>query len=120
MFEPPDQDRVAQHAADLIHRTKPRPQGRMRTSTGISGRAAKPSGTALILGDDAELQRRGGQRSPICWAVGFQAVGNHRQSVDIEAGLRRTRAWFTSIRSEGDAMIHPASKDALVTAEQLP
>ncbi len=58
LFEPPDQDQLARHADDLIHRANlVRRHGwdeyRHLWSCG------EVLGTALVLGDDAELQRCG-------------------------------------------------------------
>lgn len=98
IFEPPDQDQVARHAADLIHRANlVRSDGwdqyRHLWSCG------EVIGTALILGDDAELQRRGETTISVLERWAFRLWGITGGRSDIEAGLQRTRAWFESIRA---------------------
>lgn len=98
MFEPPDQDQVTRHAADLIHRANlVRRDGwdqyRHLWSCG------EAIGTALILGDDAELQRRGETTISVLERWAFRLWGITGGQSDIEAGLQRTRDWFTSNRA---------------------
>ncbi len=96
--EPPDQDQIARHADDLIHRANlVRNHGwgeyRHRWSCG------EVLGTALVLGDDAELQRCGETTISALERWAFDLWGITRGQSDVDAGLTRTRAWFDSIRA---------------------
>lgn len=97
--EPPDQDQLARHADDLIHRAHlVRRNGwdeyRHLWSCG------EVNGTALILGDDEELHRC--DETPHSgftrWA--FELWGITGGQADTDAGLPRTRAWFDSLPSD--------------------
>lgn len=98
ILEPPDQDQVARHAADLIHRAN------------LVGRdgwdryrhlwsCGEAIGTALILDDDAELLRRGETTISGLERWAFALWGITGGQADTDAGLPRTRAWFDSIRA---------------------
>lgn len=98
IFDPPDPDEVARHAEDLTHRANlVRTHGwddyRYRWSCG------EVLGTALVLGDENELQRCGETTDSALerWAYGVWGI-TYGQS-DVDAGLQRTRAWFDSIRA---------------------
>lgn len=98
IFDPPDQGQVTRHADDLMQRANlVRRDGwdqyRHLWSCG------EAIGTALILGDDAELQRRGETTISVLERWAFRLWGITGGQSDIEAGLQRTRAWFTSIRA---------------------
>ena len=115
MFEPPDQDQVARHAADLIHRANlVRRDGwdqyRHLWSCG------EAIGTALILGDDAELQRRG-ETTISCWSGGLSGCGES-PAVSLTSRPDCSARAPGSLRSvqRGDAMITHGLRDALVTA----
>lgn len=98
IFEPPGRDQAVRHAADLIHRANlVRREGwdqyRHLWSYG------EAIGTALILGDDAELLRRGETTISGLERWAFSLWGITGGQADVEAGLPRTRAWFDSIRA---------------------
>lgn len=98
IFEPPDHDQAARHAADLIHRANlVRKNGwdqyRHLWSCG------EVIGTALVLGDDAELLRRGETTISGLERWAFSLWGITGGQSDVEAGLQCTRAWFDSIRA---------------------
>jgi hypothetical protein len=56
-------------------------------------------GTALVLGDDAELQRCGETTISSLEQWAFDLWGITGGQSDLGAGLPRTRAWFESIRA---------------------
>ncbi|SIC45739.1 hypothetical protein [Mycobacteroides abscessus] len=98
IFEPPDQTHLARHADDLICRaalvcTDGWDQYRHLWSCG------EVIGTALVLGDDAELQRSGETRISALERWAFDLWGITGGQADTDTGLRRTRAWFDSIRA---------------------
>lgn len=98
IFEPPDQSQAARHAADLCHRANlVRRDGwdqyRHLWSCG------EVIGTALILGDDAELQRRGETTISALERWAFALWGIAGGQSDVNVGLQRTRTWFDSIRA---------------------
>ncbi|MBU9763266.1 hypothetical protein FR943_05340 [Mycobacterium sp. TNTM28] len=98
VFEPPDQDQVARHADDLMQRANlVRRDGwdqyRRIWSCG------EVIGTALILGDDAEIQRCGETTNSALERWAFDLWGVTGGQSDADAGLPRTRAWFDSIRT---------------------
>lgn len=98
IFEPPDRNQLARRAHDLIRR------GRLVRRHGWSDYRHRWSrgevmGTALILGDDAELQRCCETTISALERWAFDLWGLTGGQSDVEAGLRRTRAWFDSIRA---------------------
>ncbi|OBA97960.1 hypothetical protein A5668_31370 [Mycolicibacterium fortuitum] len=98
IFEPPDPAQVARHADDMIRRAAlVRRDGwdpyRHLWSCG------EVIGTALILGDDAELQRSGETTLSALERWAFDLWGITSGQADTDAGLPRTRAWFDSIRA---------------------
>lgn len=98
VFELPDQDQVTRHADELMQRSNlVRRDGWDQYRHVWS--CGEVIGTALILGDDAELQRCG--ETPISalerWA--FDLWGITDGQADTGAGWPRTRAWFDSIRA---------------------
>ncbi|MFV1360674.1 hypothetical protein LIX17_03500 [Mycobacterium avium subsp. hominissuis] len=98
IFEPPDQERVARRADDLIHRVNlVRRHGwdeyRHRWSCG------EVIGTALILDDNTELQRCGETTTSALERWAFDLWGVTGGQSDADAGLQRTRAWFDSTRT---------------------
>ncbi len=99
IFEPPDQDQLTRHGDDLIHRANlVRSHGwdeyRHRWSCG------EVLGTALVLGDDTELQRGGETPDSALERWAYDLWGISGGQSDVAAGLQRTRAWFDSIRVE--------------------
>ncbi|MEY8014442.1 hypothetical protein [Mycobacterium servetii] len=97
IFEPPGKDQLARHTDDLIYRAYlVRRHGwdgyRHRWSCG------EVIGTALVLGDDAELQRRGETTISALERWAFDLWGITDGQSDVDSGLQRTRAWFDSIR----------------------
>lgn len=102
LFEPPNEDQLARHADDLIHRANLiRRHGwddyRHMWSYG------EVLGTALVLGDDAELHRCGETTVSAMDRWAFDLWGITGGQDDTDAGLPRTRAWFGSIRAHMDA-----------------
>lgn len=99
IFEPPDKDKLARYADDLIHRANlVRRHGwdeyRHLWSCG------EVIGTALVLGDDAELQRCGESTISALDRWAFDLWGITGGHADADAGLPRTRAWFDSVRAD--------------------
>lgn len=98
IFEPPDQTQLARHADDLICRA-----ALVRTDGWDQYRhlwsCGEVIGTALVLGDDAELQRSGETRISALERWAFDLWGITDGQADTDAGLSRTRAWFDSIRA---------------------
>ncbi|WP_205874831.1 hypothetical protein [Mycobacterium camsae] len=97
LFESPDENKLARHA-DLIHRA----QLVSRDGWGRYRRlwsCGEVIGTALVLGDDAELQRCGETRHSALERWAFDLWGMTGGQADAEAGLLRTQAWFDSIRA---------------------
>lgn len=97
VFEPPDQDQLARHADDLIHRANlVRSHGwgeyRHRWSCG------EVLGAALVLGDDSELQGCAETTDSALERWAYDLWGITGGQSDVAAGLPRTRAWFDSIR----------------------
>lgn len=98
IFEPPDPAQVARHADDLIRRaTLVRRDGwdqyRHLWSCG------EVIGTALVLGDDAQLLRCGETTVSALERWSFDLWGITGGQSDVDSGLLRTRAWFDSIRA---------------------
>ncbi|AXN46770.1 hypothetical protein MM1218R_04858 [Mycobacterium marinum] len=95
LSESPDENKLARHA-DLIHRAQlvcrdGWGQYRHLRSCG------EVIGTALVLGDDAELPRCGETTSSALERRAFDLWGMTGGQADADAGLLRTRAWFESI-----------------------
>jgi hypothetical protein len=98
IFDPPDEDQLARHADDLIHRANlvcrhGWDDYRHRWSCG------EVLGVALVLGDDAELQQSGETTISVLERWAFDLWGITGGQSDVGAGLQRTRAWFDSIRA---------------------
>lgn len=98
IFEPPDQTQLARHADNLICRAvlvcrDGWDQYRHLWSCG------EVIGTALVLGDDAELQRCGETTISALERWAFDLWGITGGQSDVDSGLQRTRAWFDSIRA---------------------
>ncbi len=98
IFEPAGQDEVKRHADDLIHRANlVRRDGwdqyRHLWSCG------EVIGTALVLGDDAQLQRCGETTISALERWAFDLWGITGGQSDVDAGLQRTSTWFDSIRA---------------------
>lgn len=99
IFAPPDKDQLARHADDLIHRANlvhrdGWDQYRHVWSCG------EVIGTALVLGDDAELQRCGETTISALGRWAYDLWGITGGQADVDAGLPRTRAWFDSLPSD--------------------
>jgi hypothetical protein len=98
LFEPPDHDQLARQADDLTHRADLvlRHGWDEYQHLWSSGEVL---GTALVLDDEAELQRCG--ETPVSaldrWAYNLWGITGGE--ADATAGLPRTRAWFDSIRA---------------------
>lgn len=95
LSESPDEHKLARHA-DLIYRA----QLVRRDGWGQYRRlwsCGEVIGTALVLGDDTELQRCGETTNSALerWAFDLWGMAGGR----ADAGLPRTRAWFDSIRA---------------------
>jgi hypothetical protein len=98
IFEPTGKDQLARHAHDLIDRAHlVRTHGwddyRHRWSCG------EVLGTALVLGDDVELQHCCETRISALERWAFDLWGITGGQSDVDAGLPRTRAWFDSVRA---------------------
>ncbi|MFL0178136.1 hypothetical protein [Mycobacterium sp. SMC-15] len=99
IFEPPDQDQLTRRADDLRHRAAlvrryGWDQYRSRWSTG------EVLGVALVLDDQAELQRCGETTDSSLSAWAFTLWGITCGQSDTAAGLPSTRAWFHAIRCQ--------------------
>jgi hypothetical protein len=97
-FAPPDENKLARRADDLVHRA----HLVRRAGWGQYRRlwsCGEVIGTALVLGDDTELQRCGQTRHSALLRWAFDLWGMTGGQADAEAGLLRTRAWFDSIRA---------------------
>jgi hypothetical protein len=99
MCEPPDKDQLARHADDLIHRADlVRRDGWDRYRHVWS--CGEVLGTALILDNDAELQRLGETTISALERWAFDLWGITDGQADTDAGLLRTRAWFDSLLAD--------------------
>ncbi|MBU8832372.1 hypothetical protein [Mycolicibacterium goodii] len=97
IFEPPAQDQVTRHADDLMQRAKlVRRDGWDQYRHVWS--CGEVIGTALILDDDAELQRCGETKISALKRWAFDLWGITGGQSDVDAGLPRTHAWFDAIR----------------------
>ena len=111
VFEPPDQDELDRHTADLTLRANlVRRDGwadyRQLWSNG------EVLGVALVLGDSAELRRRNETTTSALDRWAFDLWGIVGGQADTDAGLPRTRAWFEAVRAGIDA---PANQQSPVT-----
>ncbi|MDG5769278.1 hypothetical protein [Mycolicibacterium fortuitum] len=98
IFDPPDQGQVTRHADDLMQRANlVRRDGwdqyRHLWSCG------EVIGTALVLSDDAALQRCGETTISALERWAFDLWGITGGQSDVDSGSQRTRAWFDSIRA---------------------
>lgn len=96
---PPDRQRLARRADDLRNRAAlVRQYGwsqyRNRWSTG------EVLGVALVLNDQAELQRFGETTESALSTWAFTLWGIAAAQSDTAAGLPATRAWFDAIRGQ--------------------
>jgi hypothetical protein len=97
-FEPPSQDQLAQHADDLIYRANlVLKYGWDEYRHLWSG--GEVLGAALVLHDDAQLQRSGETTLSAMERWAFDLWGITGAQADTNAGLPRTRAWFESVRA---------------------
>jgi len=98
IFESPGKDQLARRADDLIHRANlVNKDGWDRYQHVWS--CGELIGTALVLGDDAELRRCGETTISALerWASDLWGITGGQS--DVDAGLPRTRAWFDSIQA---------------------
>ena len=98
IFEPPSLDQVARYADDLIHRAQLVRQHGWDEYRQLWSRG-EVVGAALVLGDDAELQRCDETTVSALQRWAFDLWGITGGQADTDAGLPRTRAWFNSIRA---------------------
>jgi len=98
IFEPPDQDQLARYADDLTHRTALVCGDRWDQYRRIWS-CGEVIGTALVLGDDAELHHCGETTISAMERWAFDLWGITGGQADTDAGLPRTPAWFDSIRA---------------------
>ncbi|WP_166906501.1 hypothetical protein [Mycobacterium sp. DL440] len=98
IFEPPDQDQLARHADDLILRSNLVRRDGWDHYLRVWSRG-EVIGTALVLGDNAELQRCGETTTSSMERWAFELWGITGGQSDVDRGLQRTRAWFDSIRA---------------------
>lgn len=101
LFEPTNQDQLARHADDLIHRANlvlrhGWEEYRHRWSRG------ETIGTALVLVDNDELHRCDETPHSGLTRWAFDLWGIAGGQADTDAGLPRTRAWFDSVRTDMD------------------
>jgi len=95
-FEAPSDERLGRYAEDLLHRADlVRLHGwddyRHLWSDG------EVLGTALVLSDDAELQRCGETADSALQRWAFHLWGLSGGYADVEGGLTRTRDWFDGV-----------------------
>lgn len=98
LFEPPDQDQLARHADDLIHRAQLVDTDGWDEYRHLWSRG-EVIGTALVLGDSAELQRCGETTLSALERWAFDLWGIIGGEADTDTGVPRTRAWFDSVRA---------------------
>jgi len=99
-FEPPDQSQLARYADDLIHRANLVRRDGWDQYRHVWSRG-EVLGAALVLSDDAELQRCGETTVSALERWAFSLWGIASGHSDVGAGLPRTRALFDSIRAAG-------------------
>lgn len=93
IFEPPDTDQLARHADDLIRRAELVRRYGWDEYRRVWSRG-EVIGTALVLGDDAELQLCGETTLSALERWAFDLWGIADGQTDTDGGLPRTRAWF--------------------------
>lgn len=98
IFEPPDQERVTRHADDLVRRAHLVRRGGWDQYRHVWS-CGEVIGTALVLGDGAELQRSSETTDSALARWAYDLWGITGGQSDVDAGLQRTRAWFDSIRA---------------------
>lgn len=103
IFEAPDQDQLKRHAADLIHRAELVRNHGWDEYRHLWSRG-EVIGAALVLDDDAELQRCGETTISAMDRWAFDLWGITGGQADTDAGLPRTRAWFASVWAGMDAL----------------
>lgn len=99
IFAPPDKDQLARHADDLTRRADLVRRDGWGQYRHVWSRG-EVIGTALVLSDDAELQRRGETTISALERWAYDLWGITGGQVDVDAGLPRTRAWFDSLPSD--------------------
>ncbi|OBS01127.1 hypothetical protein A9W98_21635 [Mycobacterium gordonae] len=98
IFEVLGQDQVARHEEDLIQRADLVRRDGWDQYRHIWS-CGEVMGTALILGDHAEVQRSGETTDSALERWAYDLWGITGGQSDVDAGLHRTRAWFDSIRA---------------------
>lgn len=96
IFESPDKDQPARYADDLTHRAQLVRQHGWDEYWQVWSRG-EVIGTALILGDDSELQSCGETTVSALERWAFDLWGITAGQADTNAGLPRTRAWCVAI-----------------------
>lgn len=98
IFEPPDQDQLTWHANDLMQRANLIRRDGWDQYRHLWSRG-EVIGTALVLDDDAELQRCGETMTSALERWAFDLWGITGGQSDVDGGLLRTCAWFDAIRA---------------------
>lgn len=98
IFEPPDQHQMAQYAENLLRRANLVRRDGWQQYRHIWS-CGEVIGTALLLGDDAELHHCGETTISALERWAFDLWGLTGGQSDVDSGLGRTRAWFNSIRA---------------------
>ncbi|MFV8232582.1 hypothetical protein B7435_13280 [Mycolicibacterium peregrinum] len=96
IFEPPEQDQLSRYADDLMQRAELVSRNGWDQYRRVWS-CGEVIGTALVLGDDAELHRCGETTISALERWAFDLWGVTGGQSDVVAGLPRTRAWFDSI-----------------------
>lgn len=97
IFGSPDRHQVVRRADELVHRANLVRRVGWDEYRDIWS-CGEVIGTALVLGDDAELRRCGETTISALERWAFDLWGVIGGQSDVDAGLARTRAWFDSIR----------------------
>jgi hypothetical protein len=105
IFEPPDKDQLARYGDALIYRANLVYRDGWHQYRHVWS-CGEVIGTALVLGDDAELQRCGETTISALERWAYDLWGINGGQAEVDAGLPRTRAWFDSLSSD----IPPATR----------
>lgn len=98
LFEPPDESNLARRADDLRFRSNLILRHGWDEYRHVWS-CGEVIGTALILGDEAELVQCGETTMSALERWAFDLWGITGGQSDVDAGLQRTCAWFDSIRA---------------------
>ena len=101
LFEPPSQNVLARRADDLMRRADLVLRHGWNEYRPLWS-CGQVLGVALVLHDDAELQRCGETTSSALNRWAFHLLGITGGQADTDAGLPRTRAWFESVFADID------------------